>query len=364
VIPGKQAMELARLREPLQSENIPASAARALVKSIDASHVLEGRVFLWNEKHGVALRLVDLADTDHVRIERTWATSVDDIPAKIEELAQRIFADRKEAPPAPAPPVSAKKKSGEEEEPAIPAKVTALLKKHPDMVYVPGGEFLMGNDNDADADNMAADPSRREGVSRYTLLAAEKPEHTARTKPFLIDKHEVTNAEYKKFRPDHEFPADKADYPATGISWQDAAAYADWAGKRLPTETEWEKAARGTDGRKWPWGNVFEQGRCNLGTGTAPVGSFTGDCSPYGVYDMAGNVQEWTASEFVSYPGNTRSDVAFDSNKKVVRGSYYGGNDFLARCTMRFCALPGTPHKRPEGENYGFIGLRCALGVD
>ncbi|RJP64323.1 MAG: hypothetical protein C4532_19550 [Candidatus Abyssobacteria bacterium SURF_17] len=232
------------------------------------------------------------------------------------------------------------------------------------MVYVPGGEFIMGNDNDSDADNIPADPSRREGIRRRLLLAAEKPEHSVRLEPFLIDRHEVTNAGYKKFRPDHDFPSGKENHPVTGISWHDAHAYAAWAGKRLPTEQEWEKAARGTDGRKWPWGNVFERGRANLGTGTAPVGSFTGDRSPYGACDMAGNVQEWTSSSFAPYPGNTSKEIQFDPSKKVVRGSYFGGNDFLARTSMRFCALPGPPGVKPQGENYSFIGFRCALDVD
>jgi iron(II)-dependent oxidoreductase len=201
-------------------------------------------------------------------------------------------------------------------------------------------------------------------VSRFILLAAEKPEQTDYVGPFLIDRYEVTNAEYKKFRSAHEFPPGKADHPVTGISWYDAQAYALWAGKRLPTEQEWEKAARGTDGRKWPWGNIFERGRCNLGAATAPGGSFTGDKSPYGVHDMAGNVQEWTSGDFIPYPGNASKEVGFDQKKKVVRGSYYGGNDFLARCSMRFCALPGAPGAKPEGRNYAYIGFRCAMDVD
>ena len=79
---------------------------------------------------------------------------------------------------------------------------------------------------------------------------------------------------------------------------------------------------------------------------------------------MAGNVQEWTSNDFAAYPGNQDNNINFDSKKKVVRGSYYGGNDFLARCSMRFCAFPGIPATKPEGENYKYIGFRCVMDVE
>lgn len=357
VIPGARAARLAGLRLPASPDDITPSAAMKLMKSIDSTHLLGGEIFLWEKKYGVTLRLIELPNTGRVRVERSWAKSVDDIPEKIEELAALLFA--------PADKSGAVKKSAAKPRPGkSPPRAQALLGKHPEMVFVPGGGFPMGNDNDSDADNMPVDRLRREGVSRLALLATEKPRHTQRVKAFLIDKYEVTNAEYKKFRSSHWFPPEKADHPVTGISWHDAVAYADWAGKRLPTEAEWEKAARGTDGRKWPWGDVFERDRCNLGSDTAPVGAYAGDKSPYGALDMAGNAQEWTASPFLAYPGNSSGNVAFDAEKKVVRGSYYGGNDFLARCSMRFCALPGKPGEKPEGLNYAYIGFRCAMDID
>ncbi|UCD56843.1 MAG: SUMF1/EgtB/PvdO family nonheme iron enzyme, partial [Candidatus Hydrogenedentota bacterium] len=360
VVVGGQAAESARLSP---KDSVP-SVARAAATSIDPTHILDGYVFLWNQKYGLVLRLIELSNAGRIRVERVWAESSDDIPAKIEYLVRLLFSppSRKESPQIPA----AQRTGGEPEmgESEVPPVAAWLLRKHPEMVYVPGGEFSMGNNDDSDADNMPVDPSRREGVSRFVLLAAEKPEHVVNVKPFLIDKYEVTNAEYKKFKPTHNFAPEKASHPVTGVSWYDAQAYAAWAGKRLPTEQEWEKAARGTDGRKWPWGNIFRRGQCNLGTGTAPVGSFEGDKSAYGAYDMAGNVQEWTSSNFTAYPKNTWKHVNFDARKKVVRGSYYGGNDFLARCSMRFCALPGAPGVEPQGENYAFIGFRCAMDVD
>ena len=365
VIPGRKASKLARIRLPAEAADVPRSAAITLMKSLDSTHLLGAEIFLWKQKYGITLRLIELPDTSKARIERTWAASPDDIPKKIEDLALLLFSpigqrgSKGKAKAEPKYRLPSEKKTG-----GVPSRAAELLKKHPEMVYVPGGKFLMGNDNDSDADNIPVDPARREGVNRLVLLAAERPEHRVELKPYLIDKYEVTNAEYRKFRASHEFPAARADHPVTGVSWHDARAYADWAGKRLPTEEEWEKAARGTDGRKWPWGNIFNRNRCNLGTVTAPVGSFSGDKSPYGASDMAGNVQEWTSGSFVAYTDHVFENVAFDPEKKVVRGSYYGGNDFLARCSMRFCALPGEPGKRPQGSNYEYIGFRCVMDID
>ena len=359
VVSEEQAEELARLRLPSKVDEMTPSVARSLMKSIGATHALGAEVFIWNKKYGITLRMVELSNRTDIRIERGWANSVNEIPDKIEDLTYSLFG---------IPHSSVKHETSEgpttENHRGVSPKVEALLRKHPDMVYVPGGTFLMGNDNDSDADNIPLSPARREGVSRFVLLAAEKPEHTAYVAPFLVDKYEVTNAEYKKFDAGHNFPAEKANCPVTGISWHDARAYAEWAGKRLPTEQEWEKAARGDDGRKWPWGNIFRRGYCNLGTEPARVGSFENDRSPYGVYDMAGNVQEWTSSDFTPYPGNNAGEISFDPSRKVVRGSYYGGNDFLARCSMRFCALPGVRGKNPETENYKYIGFRCAMDAD
>jgi formylglycine-generating enzyme required for sulfatase activity len=139
---------------------------------------------------------------------------------------------------------------------------------------------------------------------------------------------------------------DKADHPVVQVSWEDAAAYARWAGKRLPTEQEWEKAARGTDGGMYPWGNQEPTGeRCNFDqheNGTTPVGKYSpqGD-SPYGCVDTAGNVWEWTASED-------------ESGGKVLRG---GGWSHPAKFVR--------PALRPihqASERYDTDGFRCALG--
>ena len=127
---------------------------------------------------------------------------------------------------------------------------------------------------------------------------------------FYIDKYEVTNFQYKQFidATGRATPAywndekyNQPNQPVVGITWHDAVAYAKWAGKRLPTEAEWEKAARGIDGRRYPWGNEWDSLKCNSDIGgdgyqyTAPVGSFPAGVSPYGVMDMIGNVWEYTS---------------------------------------------------------------------
>ena len=170
------------------------------------------------------------------------------------------------------------------EEPKIPSQ----------MVYIPAGDFIIGWDKE----------------NRPVQIS---------TGAFYVDKYEVTNENYKKFidatghrPPKHpgkskydiwqgnDYPADLAKHPVVNVSWEDAAAYARWSGKRLPSEIEWEKAARGIDGRLYPWGNKFEENRCNAGAfgrkGTSPAGSYSNGISPYGCFDMAGNVWEWSST--------------------------------------------------------------------
>lgn len=209
----------------------------------------------------------------------------------------------------------------------------------PGMVVIPGGEFVWG------ADGRAPD---------------EAPKRKENLKTFYIDKYEVTNAQFKEVFPDYEFPKGLELHPATGVTWNRALKYAETVGKRLPTEAEWEKAARGTDGREYPWGDEFHVEYCNsveagLGT-TTRVGQRLEGASIYGVMDMSGNVSEWVFDWYDRYPGNR--DVAKDYGQvfRVLRGGNYTTEKFDVRCARR--AFDKVDTAKPV---YGF---RCAKDAE
>ena len=216
----------------------------------------------------------------------------------------------------------------EEPDVGVVAALAGVLDKK--VVDILAGEFLMGDE--------------KRGVFVET---------------FQIDRYTVTNGQYGRFLeatghnpPGHwrggtYCPVMALD-PVVNVSWYDAVAYAEWAGKRLPTEEEWEKAARGTDGREYPWGD-WQEGRCNTeeaGVGeTTPVGRYSpaGD-SPSGCADMAGNVWEWTVSSWES-----------GSSSRVVRGGSWDGFREDARCATRDGYYPYISNE--------LIGFRCVSSV-
>jgi len=195
----------------------------------------------------------------------------------------------------------------------------------------------------------------------------EKPVHTVYLDAFYIDIYEVTNAQYEKFMDatGHNAPIhwDDPDFnvynlPVVGVSWYDAMAYAEWAGKRLPTEAEWEKAARGgLVGKKFPWGNSFSYNHANGGgsswNGPAPVGRLL--ANGYGLYDMAGNVKEWcfdwyTQNYAISPTRNPRGPSS--GAKRVIRGGSFRNN--IGQLS-NYCRLA-----RGNPSHSGFdIGFRC-----
>ncbi|MCX8063555.1 MAG: SUMF1/EgtB/PvdO family nonheme iron enzyme [Candidatus Hydrogenedentes bacterium] len=206
------------------------------------------------------------------------------------------------------------------------------------MVLVPAGEFLMG-ENERSPD--------------------EAPKRKVFVPAFYIDKYEVTNEEFKRVFPEHTFPKGQEKYPVRGISWDQANAYANRVGKRLPTEIEWEKAARGEDGREYPWGNEYSPTLANtveskVGMPT-PVGKYIGGVSPYGCFDMSGNVYEWTADWYQRYEGNTTIKKEYGQIYRVLRGGSFMTDKFDARCARRH--FDRMDSKR---EDYGF---RCVKDV-
>ena len=238
--------------------------------------------------------------------------------------------------PSPAPEETA--------EPAAPP-VTDI------MIEIPAGPFTMGSD--------AGDP---DGA----------PVHEVDLPAFEIDQFEVTNADFAQFVEATGYQTDaekegrsknwrdsaegKDNHPVVRVSWNDAVAYCEWLGKRLPTEAEWEKAARGTDGRTYPWGDDWDPSKANVKDtglrGTAAVGSFGAGASPYGVEDMAGNVWEWTADWYEPYPGSTYDSEYYAQKFKVVRGGGWFEMDDAVRTTNRDLTSPTAANDD--------IGFRCA----
>lgn len=233
-----------------------------------------------------------------------------------------------------------------------------------DMVYVPAGEFSMGsNEVDTEAKSL-------QYGNKIPWFANERPMRKVYLKSFFIDKYEVSNKRYRQFTDatGHEAPAyfENANFseienlPVTTVNWFDARAFCKWDGKRLPAEAEWEKAARGTDGRRYPWGNDFDAVRVNgSGNHEGPIDimSLEAGKSPYGAHHMSGNVYEWTASWYDQYEGNEYDDKSYGKNYKVVRGGSWGGLGHYSlliylRTTYRF---PVNPESRFED-----LGFRCA----
>ena len=234
-----------------------------------------------------------------------------------------------------------------------------------EMVYVPPGEFILGT-SDAEIDAWLKEhPS-----DKREWLTDEQPQRRIHLDGFWIDRYEVTVGQYRKFcqatgRKMPNVPAWdwRDDRPMVLVTWTDAAAYAKWAGKRLPTEAEWEKAARGTDGRIYPWGNTWDGGRCanrSNSKSTKPVGSYPSGASPYGVLDMAGNAQEWCADWYDShYYGSAPSSNPKGpgaGNARVLRGGSWMHVEpwgFLAACRYVYMV--------PDART-NIVGFRCARG--
>ncbi|MEM7346358.1 MAG: formylglycine-generating enzyme family protein, partial [Chloroflexota bacterium] len=243
----------------------------------------------------------------------------------------------------------------------------------PEMTYVPASEFTMGS-NEADLQWVATQLGKNFDERHYQR---ELPRHALPLDTYEIGRYPVTNIEYQAFvqlaphaPPAHwekdQAPVELADHPVTNISWEDAVAYCEWLSGvtnstyRLPTEIEWERAARGTDARRFPWGEVWRNNLANTkdaGMGaTTPVGQYspTGD-SPAGCADMSGNVFEWTADWLQPYPDNPKEQGRYKEIYKVIRGGSFVQDQIEARCAHRGGQKPAV--------KAGNIGFRCVREV-
>jgi formylglycine-generating enzyme required for sulfatase activity len=220
-----------------------------------------------------------------------------------------------------------------------------------EMVLVAAGKFVFGiSDEELEQLHRSAN-----AIPKYRNEYGELDKQEVSLPHFYIDKFPVTNSLYRRFmeetsykkRPrliDSQIWGDP-NHPVVAVDWDDASAYAKWTGKRLPTEREWEKAARGTDGRLFPWGNELEEIYCNCFESglecTSGVGSFPSSASPYGVQDMAGNVWEMTTDKW-------------DEGLFAMRGGCYLGYQRFCRATSRWAPDPEELRKGPR-----WLGFRC-----
>jgi formylglycine-generating enzyme required for sulfatase activity/predicted Ser/Thr protein kinase len=306
-----------------------------------------------------------------VRVERRFG-SVDEIIPLLTEMARdpkdvtapEAAADAR-GEPASAAPVAAASAPG----PRKAARSGGAPEIPQGMVLIPAGKFTMGVD-DSQSDAF--------------------PGHVRFLEDFFLDLIPVTNGRFfdfvkdggyrkKKFwgedgwpdiekytdstgRPgprywiDGKYPSGLEPHPVVGVSYFEARAFCRWAGKKLPSEEEWEKASRGPGATRFPWGNTFERSLCNTreaGVGTTtPAGKFRKGKSAYGVLDMAGNVLEWTRSFYEPYPGNEQENPHFGELYRVLRGGAWYFKKTSAETTMRFIMRPNL--------RWNYVGFRCA----
>ena len=229
----------------------------------------------------------------------------------------------------------------------VPRDIPLVIRNHVDggvAVWIPAGRFAMGS----------------KGGDRN-----ERPVHEAYTDSYYMDLRPVTNSMFAEFGRssgyslDWILPEGCEDHPVVDVNWHDAQAYCQWAEKRLPTEAEWEKAARGFDERAFPWGNSFAAARVSIlrngFSGTSPTGNFPEGCSPFGILDLAGNVWEWVADRYDPDRYSRRQpELAPDEvagEDRVMRGGSWISHQRYLRCSKREHA--------PPDQRSRFVGFRC-----
>ena len=262
--------------------------------------------------------------------------------------------------------------------------------KHKAMVLIHGATYRMGTEA-----SEIAHLQQVFNISHADLFSAEVPQHTVTIDSFYLDKYEITNAQFKKFTDKNsqwqaahipgkyqngnylkhwhanDYPQGRANHPVVNVSWYAAVAYCQWMKKRLPTEAEWEYAARGgLSGKAFPWGDeLVDKTRANYSESDKETTTAVGSYPPngYGLFDMAGNVWEFMADEWGPYPsasqtnpvagGNLFLDATFYAvtTRRVIRGGSWGGAPVNLRVTYR-------DSHPPEGAR-DFVGFRCAQSI-
>ncbi len=242
------------------------------------------------------------------------------------------------------------------------------------MAWIPSGPFIMGTD-DVDIE--------KEGLKLgfpQPWYEDEQPSHEVTLQGFHIDRYEVTQGDYLTFirttghrTPPHwrngEYKVGTKDLPVSFVDWHDASAYCHWREKKLPSEAQWEKAARGTDGRRYPWGEHFDLKKAHLSPASdlilklSSVGAYPSGVSPYGLSDMVGNVWEWTDSWYLAYPGSLLRKTEFGMKHRVVRGLSFHSlghyPDGAYPRVLEIYARAGTRSYDPPSERLGDLGFRC-----
>lgn len=260
---------------------------------------------------------------------------------------QRIFATESSPALRAAQEALALESAG-----GLPAQAEPEAKPVEGMVFIPAGGFRMGADDE-------------------DVPESQRPGHSVYLDTYYIGEYPVTNLEYREFvrATGHpappgwtggEFEPGLERHPVVQVTWRDASVYAEWKGMRLPTEAEWEKAARGQDERLYPWGSRFVDGECcnsgNMIGGTTPVDEYPLGKSPYGVWDMAGNVQEWCQdyhdAEFYQLSPSRNPTGPQVGHERVLRAGHFDQTRPGVRTIYRASA--------PETERSDVIGFRLA----
>lgn len=241
--------------------------------------------------------------------------------------------------------------------------IPAAFAAEPGMVFVPGGEYPRGRTHALPDDGLKWVPE---------VMMDDRPVRAVHVDPFYMDAHEVTNAEYEAFVkatrhrtpyhwPEGRVPEGKADYPVVNVSWEDASAYARWAGKRLPTEAEWERACRGLSGGAKYWWGEAKASREVARYGAVDGPQAVGKCkpNPFGLHDIAGNVWEWTADwydrgYYATAPSRNPKGPA-SGRYRVIRGGSWSDVEKYLTCAYRSWARPA--------ERSPNIGFRCVKSV-